>query len=100
MEFVDCGLWGHLDMGFKPCRITHWCQHVKKKSNSVEEKTHMCILLSVMVTSLFFLLSTTSICFSARDPFADGRNHLCIFPSQSGIAFLQCAGVRHVRRSI
>lgn len=36
---------------------------------------------------------TTPICFSARDPLADGSSHLCSF--LSGIPFLQCAGVRH-----
>lgn len=94
----DCGLWGHLyDLNHAGLHI---CVNMrKKKNNSTEEPTHMCVLLSVMVTSLV-VIDNFHMFFCTCDPFADGSNHLCIFLSQSGIPFLQCAGVRHVRCSI
>lgn len=72
------------------------CVNILRKYNS-EGTTHMCILLSAMMTSLL-IIDNFHMFFCTCDPFADRRNHLCIFPSRSDIPLLRCAGVRHVRQ--
>lgn len=73
----DCGLWGRLyDLNHAGLHI---CVNMRKKKIIQRRNRHTCVLLSVMVTSLV-VIDNLHMFFCTCDPFADGSNHLCIFP--------------------